>query len=291
MRAQWKRFSSRRTVVTVARSATQTQTFIALIAGGDAIASPSRSSWEYSCLATLQTMRCRLAAAAGRGLGRSRYDALDPGAAFNRDGRLVLVPDKADDGPQGGRVRPARSSPPDRLFYRRDRRQKRADRTVALAARFNSLVLVTAGTTNRMLLANAPVVLSRRRQSPSAFAAARSRARWRHSCLLALGSPRSSAVCPLRRRAQAFAGAGQSAAGVSPSPGRSLVPSVPAARMEQPAAFALGCRRHQPRPSSRWRSAHGSAGIRCSLLEEGGSSEHGNERALTMSAGPASPAS
>jgi putative Ca2+/H+ antiporter (TMEM165/GDT1 family) len=69
-----------------------------------------------------------------------------------------LVPDKADDGPQTARTAGAFIATLV-AFFIVEIGDKTQIATVALAARFNSLVLVTAGTTFGMMLANAPVVL------------------------------------------------------------------------------------------------------------------------------------
>lgn len=69
-----------------------------------------------------------------------------------------LVPDKADDGPQA--VREAGAFLATLVaFFIVEIGDKTQIATVALAARYNSLVLVTAGTTLGMMLANVPVVL------------------------------------------------------------------------------------------------------------------------------------
>ncbi len=68
-----------------------------------------------------------------------------------------LIPDKADDGP--GAVREAGAFLATLVvFFIVEIGDKTQIATVALAARFQSLVLVTAGTTLGMMLANAPVV-------------------------------------------------------------------------------------------------------------------------------------
>jgi Ca2+/H+ antiporter, TMEM165/GDT1 family len=69
-----------------------------------------------------------------------------------------LIPDKADDGPQAARQAGAFLATLV-AFFIVEIGDKTQIATVALAARFNSLVLVTSGTTIGMLLANAPVVL------------------------------------------------------------------------------------------------------------------------------------
>jgi putative Ca2+/H+ antiporter (TMEM165/GDT1 family) len=69
-----------------------------------------------------------------------------------------LVPDKADDGPQAARQAGAFLATLV-AFFLVEMGDKTQIATVALAARFNSLVAVTAGTTVGMLLANVPVVL------------------------------------------------------------------------------------------------------------------------------------
>ena len=80
------------------------------------------------------------------------------GAAFIVMAGWCLVPDKADDGPQAARQAGAFLATLV-AFFIVEIGDKTQIATVALAARFNSLVLVTAGTTIGMLLANAPVVL------------------------------------------------------------------------------------------------------------------------------------
>jgi putative Ca2+/H+ antiporter (TMEM165/GDT1 family) len=69
-----------------------------------------------------------------------------------------LIPDKAGEGPQTARKAGAFVATLV-AFFLVEIGDKTQIATVALAARFNSLVLVTAGTTVGMLLANAPVVL------------------------------------------------------------------------------------------------------------------------------------
>ena len=69
-----------------------------------------------------------------------------------------LVPDKADEGPQVAREAGAFLATLV-AFFIVEIGDKTQIATVALAARYNSLVLVTAGTTLGMMLANAPVVL------------------------------------------------------------------------------------------------------------------------------------
>jgi putative Ca2+/H+ antiporter (TMEM165/GDT1 family) len=69
-----------------------------------------------------------------------------------------LIPDKADDGPQAARKAGAFLATLV-AFFIVEIGDKTQIATVALAARFHSLVAVTAGTTLGMLLANAPVVL------------------------------------------------------------------------------------------------------------------------------------
>ena len=80
------------------------------------------------------------------------------GAAFIVMAGWCLIPDKADDGPQAARQAGAFLATLVAYFIV-EIGDKTQIATVALAARFNSLVLVTAGTTIGMLLANAPVVL------------------------------------------------------------------------------------------------------------------------------------
>ena len=69
-----------------------------------------------------------------------------------------LIPDKADDGPQTARQAGAFLATLI-AFFIVEIGDKTQIATVALAARFQSLIAVTAGTTLGMLLANAPVVL------------------------------------------------------------------------------------------------------------------------------------
>ncbi len=69
-----------------------------------------------------------------------------------------LIPDKADDGPQAARQAGAFLATLV-AFFLVEIGDKTQIATVALAARFNSLLAVTAGTTVGMLLANVPVVL------------------------------------------------------------------------------------------------------------------------------------
>ena len=80
------------------------------------------------------------------------------GAAFIVMAGWCLIPDKADDGPQAARQAGAFLATLV-AFFIVEIGDKTQIATVALAARFNSLVLVTAGTTVGMLLANTPVVL------------------------------------------------------------------------------------------------------------------------------------
>jgi Ca2+/H+ antiporter, TMEM165/GDT1 family len=80
------------------------------------------------------------------------------GAAFIVMAGWCLIPDKADEGPQAARQAGAFLATVV-AFFIVEIGDKTQIATVALAARFNSLVLVTAGTTIGMLLANAPVVL------------------------------------------------------------------------------------------------------------------------------------
>jgi putative Ca2+/H+ antiporter (TMEM165/GDT1 family) len=69
-----------------------------------------------------------------------------------------LIPDKADDGPQAARQAGAFLATLV-AFFIVEIGDKTQIATVALAARFQSLIAVTAGTTLGMMLANAPVVL------------------------------------------------------------------------------------------------------------------------------------
>ncbi len=80
------------------------------------------------------------------------------GATFIVMAGWCLIPDKADEGPQTGRKLGAFAATLI-AFFLVEIGDKTQLATVALAARFNSLVVVTAGTTFGMLLANAPVVL------------------------------------------------------------------------------------------------------------------------------------
>ena len=80
------------------------------------------------------------------------------GAAFIAMAGWCLIPDKADDGRQTARQAGAFLATLV-AFFIVEIGDKTQIATVALAARFNSLVLVTAGTTVGMLLVNTPVVL------------------------------------------------------------------------------------------------------------------------------------
>ena len=80
------------------------------------------------------------------------------GAAFIVMAGWCLIPDKADDGPQAARQAGAFLATLV-AFFIVEIGDKTQIATVALAAHFNSLVLVTAGTTVGMLLVNVPVVL------------------------------------------------------------------------------------------------------------------------------------
>jgi putative Ca2+/H+ antiporter (TMEM165/GDT1 family) len=80
------------------------------------------------------------------------------GAAFIVMAGWCLIPDKADDGPQAARQAGAFLATLV-AFFIVEIGDKTQIATVALAARFQSLVAVTAGTTFGMLLANVPVVL------------------------------------------------------------------------------------------------------------------------------------
>ena len=79
-------------------------------------------------------------------------------ATFLAMATWCLVPDKADDGPQTARTAGAFLATLV-AFFIVEIGDKTQIATVALAARFNSLLLVTAGTTLGMMLANVPVVL------------------------------------------------------------------------------------------------------------------------------------
>ena len=80
------------------------------------------------------------------------------GATFIVMAGWCLIPDKADDGPQAARKAGAFLATLV-AFFIVEIGDKTQIATVALAARFHSLVAVTAGTTLGMLLANAPIVL------------------------------------------------------------------------------------------------------------------------------------
>ena len=80
------------------------------------------------------------------------------GATFIVMAGWCLIPDKADDGPQAAR-RAGAFLATLVAFFIVEIGDKTQIATVALAARFQSLVAVTLGTTCGMLLANAPVVL------------------------------------------------------------------------------------------------------------------------------------
>ncbi len=80
------------------------------------------------------------------------------GATFIVMAGWCLIPDKADDGPQTARQAGAFLATL-MAFFIVEIGDKTQIATVALAARFQSLIAVTAGTTIGMLLANVPVVL------------------------------------------------------------------------------------------------------------------------------------
>ena len=80
------------------------------------------------------------------------------GGAFIVMAGWCLIPDKADDGPQAARQAGAFLATLV-AFFIVEIGDKTQIATVALAARFQSLIAVTAGTTLGMLIANAPVVL------------------------------------------------------------------------------------------------------------------------------------
>jgi putative Ca2+/H+ antiporter (TMEM165/GDT1 family) len=80
------------------------------------------------------------------------------GVAFIVMAGWCLIPDKADEGPQTAR-RAGAFLATLVAFFIVEIGDKTQIATVALAARFQSLIAVTAGTTLGMLLANAPVVL------------------------------------------------------------------------------------------------------------------------------------
>ncbi len=79
-------------------------------------------------------------------------------ATFLAMAAWCLIPDKTDEGPQAAREAGAFLATLV-AFFIVEIGDKTQIATVALAARYNSLVLVTAGTTLGMMLANAPVVL------------------------------------------------------------------------------------------------------------------------------------
>jgi putative Ca2+/H+ antiporter (TMEM165/GDT1 family) len=80
------------------------------------------------------------------------------GASFIVMAGWCLIPDKAEDGPQSTRQAGAFLATLV-AFFIVEIGDKTQIATVALAARFNSLLAVTAGTTAGMMLANVPVVL------------------------------------------------------------------------------------------------------------------------------------
>jgi putative Ca2+/H+ antiporter (TMEM165/GDT1 family) len=80
------------------------------------------------------------------------------GVTFIAMAGWCLIPDKADDGPQAARKAGAFLATLV-AFFLVEIGDKTQIATIALAARFNSLAAVTAGTTCGMLLANVPVVL------------------------------------------------------------------------------------------------------------------------------------
>ena len=80
------------------------------------------------------------------------------GASFIVMAGWCLIPDKAEDGPQAARQAGAFIATLV-AFFIVEIGDKTQIATVALAARFNSLLAVTAGTTAGMMLANVPVVL------------------------------------------------------------------------------------------------------------------------------------
>jgi len=80
------------------------------------------------------------------------------GATFIVMAGWCLIPDKADDGPQAAR-RAGAFLATLVAFFIAEIGDKTQIATVTLAARFQSLIAVTAGTTLGMLLANVPVVL------------------------------------------------------------------------------------------------------------------------------------
>lgn len=80
------------------------------------------------------------------------------GATFVVMAGWCLIPDKADEGPQAARKAGAFLATLV-AFFLVEIGDKTQIATVALAARFQSLIIVTLGTTLGMLIANAPVVL------------------------------------------------------------------------------------------------------------------------------------
>jgi len=80
------------------------------------------------------------------------------GATFIAMAGWCLIPDKASEGPQAAR-RAGAFFATLVAFFLLEIGDKTQIATVALAARFHSLAMVTAGTTVGMLLANVPVVL------------------------------------------------------------------------------------------------------------------------------------
>jgi putative Ca2+/H+ antiporter (TMEM165/GDT1 family) len=116
----------------------------------------SRSRHPGILFATLANRARRLGGCRNRGVV-SAETALDF-RDLHRRGRWCLIPDKADNGPQAAHQAGAFLATLV-AFFIVEIGDKTQIATVALAARFNALVAVTAGTTLGMLLANAPVVL------------------------------------------------------------------------------------------------------------------------------------
>ena len=80
------------------------------------------------------------------------------GGAVHRHGRLGLIPDKEDEGPKAAGSMGAFLATTV-AFFLVEMGDKTQVATVALAARFQNIAIVTAGTTVGMLLANVPAVL------------------------------------------------------------------------------------------------------------------------------------
>ena len=101
----------------------------------------------------------RLGRRRGRGLARARRDALDRRRAVHRDGRLGADSRQGGRGAEGGRQHVGAFLATTVAFFLVEMGDKTQIATVALAARFQNIALVTAGTTVGMLLANVPAVL------------------------------------------------------------------------------------------------------------------------------------